>query len=97
MQALGGKYRLKCHIWGKDVGEDSGTTGANDDLFELGHRWINTDGIQTFGPEDVASSSLDEDDQFQDEIIARFTCKPGPILLLGQATPVNSPKVTGSF
>lgn len=97
MQALGSQHTLKCHIWGKDKGEDSGTTGANDYLFHLNDaQKIDTNGVKTF-TDKVNSSDLDEDDQFQDEIIARFTCRPGLKMTFSPSTSISSPKVSGSF
>ena len=103
MQALGGNYRLRCHIWGKDIGEDSGLNGSNDPLYEndpalAKGKWITTDGIHTvFNNTSVDTASLDEDDTFQDEIIARFSCVPNSNMVLGNATAVSSPKVSGNF
>ena len=97
MQALDSKHTLRCRIWGKDEGEDSGLNGGNDDLFQLADaQQINTNGVKTF-TDSVPSEKLDEDDQFQDEIIARFTCLPGGKMTFSPSTSVNSPKVSGNF
>lgn len=97
MQALGGRYRLRCKIWGKDEGEDSGLNGSNDELdIPITGQWADKTETHTFFATPL-TSKLDEDDQFQDEIIARFSCVPQASLVLGNATSVNSPKVSGSF
>ncbi|MGH8510145.1 MAG: hypothetical protein ACREU8_01785 [Gammaproteobacteria bacterium] len=96
------RYRLRCRLYGIDgegingVGEDSGqSTGDNDYLFSLDGKWVREDGTYTLPTKEVASSALDEDDQYQDEIAGRFSCDPN--ISLSSAPRKWSGIVRGSF
>lgn len=94
------KYKLRCQVWGKDEGEDAGQLNGDNDPLDIPYKaiWISGNFTKKFIWDDVPSRKLDEDDFFQDEIIARFTCTPQNTgLLLSAATPKFSNTVRGSF
>jgi hypothetical protein len=100
MKLFSSKYRLRCQMVGKDKGEDSGLNGGNDALFWLKSKDINKTGqyefLEEFSSNDP-NHDLDEDDQFEDEIIAAFDCRPLTSFSLAKVGPIHSSKVSGSF
>ena len=101
MNQLNVKYKLRCQIWGKDEGEDAGQLNGDNDELNIPYKakWISGDITKEFLWDDVSSNALDEDDHFQDEIIAHFTCAPQNtgLVLFTSATPKFSNTVRGSF
>ena len=87
-------YLTTCKLWGAD----SGFTGADDGLAQLGNAVIRSDQAALPFSRNLSRGGLNEDSG-DDEIYARFTCVPGEDtpFVLKSATPVNSAEVTGSF
>jgi dihydroorotase len=101
-QFPGSKVRVSCKLYGKDVGEDSGLNGGDDPL-EITLLYSDTTKSELLhfdwaGSRAVDSDLLDEDDQFQDEIVAKFSAKFKNLpVIANPIIPVQSPKVSGSF
>ncbi|WP_100902385.1 hypothetical protein [Nostoc flagelliforme] len=85
---------LTLQLSSKLVGDDSGLTGADDDLFFFPSQNITNTGIYTF-QSTVSLGTLDEDNG-GDEVFANFNLKSlNNIFPLN--TSVNSPNIEGSF
>lgn len=84
------KFVLRCKL----RGDDSGFTGADDDLYGFLGKTVLADGTRTFQTT-LSRNALDED-WGKDEVYARFTLQstePAFPLVIA----VNSSSITGSF